>query len=307
MKQSIMNIKEKTKEVDRRIDSLFLKRFQNKHNIDDLRDNMKAHICRYSILEDDCCSFQALSLLEDDSTLLDSSHLLSNFRKPLWNLLDKKWRQDKIIVNILPFLINHSSKGIGKGEALIPFIIRESRIPQKDVDAYIKGLGNIEVKSASSVCSLKATGLNLTRKGLVDDLNKKYWNGTVPGKTRKGLFLKHFNEAKKSPNKYEEYFRDLYVGCDENNLSRLLQNIIDERGYENPTAFNKALGYFALREYKRIDGWNSLVFVGEKEIVNICDVEDTNSIDSLNLSFAPILKRMSDGQNIPDGYVNIKI
>jgi hypothetical protein len=104
-------------------------------------------------------------------------------------------------------------------------------------------------KSKRMVQVLKPVKTGLTDKGLVDILNKKYWNGTTPGMRDKKKFAEHLAEVKDA-SKYADYFQELYVGCDTQNLAKRVEDV-----YTNSELFNKEVGMFALAEYKRVDNW----------------------------------------------------
>jgi hypothetical protein len=166
-------------------------------------------------------------------------------------------------------------------------------------DGVFDGDKKVEIKKNGA--SLKPVRTGVTDKGLVDQLNAKYWNGTVPGKTSMKLFERHLSTVT-DPMRYADYFRELYVGCDTESLAKE----VIEGAYRDPNKFNTALGKFALREYQKVDGWNNIIYIDSDswKVVNICD---PSSVDSLKLNFSPVMRRGKDTQAIADGYVNVRI
>lgn len=239
-----------------------------------------------------------LSLLEDDANLTNSSILHTNFRSTLGELISDKLMNDPIFPDLFRTLMNNNGKGVGAGELALPLMLSSYRF-SNDSDGILDDNSKVEIKKNGA--SLKPVKTGLTEKGLVDHLNEKYWNKTVPGKKSKKLFEKHL-ETVHDPNTYSTYFNELYPGCD---TSALSQEVISG-AYLNPEDFNTAVGKFALRQYKKVDGWNNIIYIDADtwDIVNICDPDD---IDFLELKFSPVLSRGKDTQAIADGYVNVRI
>jgi len=238
-----------------------------------------------------------LTLLENDKNLTDSKILSQNFRCTLDDLLSDTLQNDPIFYRMFDILLDNNGKGVGAGELALPLILSNYRFSNES-DGMLDGNKKVEIKKNGA--SLKPVKGGLTEKGLVDHLNKKYWNGTVPGKKKKDLFEKHV-AAVKDPNDYRQYFEELYVGCD---ISKLAEEVM--YAYTDAKLFNTAVGKFALREYQKIDGWHNIIYIDSetRKVVNICD---PNNIDDLNLNFSPVMRRGKDTQAIADGYVNVKI
>jgi hypothetical protein len=242
-----------------------------------------------------------VALLEDDNNLTDSSILNTNFRCKLDDLISPALRADKIFMETFSIVIDNNGKGVGAGELALPLVLsnyRFSNVSDGEFD-YNGETRKVEIKKNGA--SLKPVKTGLTDKGLVDVLNEKYFKGTVPGKKSTALFTRHLGSIS-DPAVYADYFNELYVGCDTNEL-------IDEvtaGAYKDPVAFNSAVGKFALKEYKRVDNFNNIMYIDAEKgrVVNICDVDD---VKSLNLKFSPVMRRGKDTQAIADGYVNVSI
>lgn len=242
-----------------------------------------------------------VSLLEDDSNLTDSAILNTNFRCTLDDLISPALKADQIFMKVFNIVIDNNGKGVGAGELALPLILSNYRF-SNDSDGAFEYKGEtrkVEIKKNGA--SLKPVKTGLTDKGLVDILNKKYFKGTVPGKKDAKLFESHVSSVT-DPKVYKDYFDELYVGCD---TQALAEEVING-AYKNPTAFNTAVGRFALREYKRVDNFNNIMYIDaeKRKVVNIADV---NNVDELSLKFSPVMRRGRDTQAIADGYVNVSI
>jgi hypothetical protein len=237
-----------------------------------------------------------MSLLENDSNLTDSNILNTNFRKNLFDLISVNLRNDTVFMKLFSILLDNNGKGIGQGELALPLILAGYSF-SNDSDGMFDGK-KVEVKKNGA--SLKPVETGLTEKGIVDKLNKEFWNGTVPGKINKKLFQKHISSVT-NPDDYFPYFKNLYVGCDVSVLSEEVKKC-----YTDANKFCDAIGKFALREYQRVDGWHNIIYIdNEKQIV--VNIADTNNIEGLGLKFSPKLSRCKDTQAISDGYVNVSI
>jgi hypothetical protein len=239
-----------------------------------------------------------ISLLENDEHLTDSKILNTNFRSTLQDLISDELMKDSIFPELFRILMDNNGKGVGGGELALPLILSNYRFSNES-DGVFDGDKKVEIKKNGA--SLKPVRTGVTDKGLVDQLNAKYWNGTVPGKKGNELFERHLSTVT-DPTRYADYFRELYVGCDTESLAKE----VIEGAYRDPNKFNTALGKFALREYQKVDGWNNIIYIDSDswKVVNICD---PSSIDSLKLNFSPVMRRGKDTQAIADGYVNVRI
>jgi hypothetical protein len=237
-----------------------------------------------------------ISLLEDDANLTNSKILNTNFRKKLSELISAKLTKDPIFIKLFPILLDNNGKGVGAGELALPLILAGYTF-SNDSDGMFDGK-KVEVKKNGA--SLKPVKTGLTEKGLVDQLNKQYWNGTVPGKKSKKLFQKHIASVKNADD-YLPYFKKLYVGCDITLLTEEVKGC-----YTDSKKFCDAVGKFALREYKRVDGWNNIFYIDSdtQTVVNIANPDD---LTGLGVKFSPVMSRGKDTQAIADGYVNLSI
>jgi hypothetical protein len=246
-------------------------------------------------------AFETVALLEDDNNLTDSAILNTNFRCKLDDLISPALREDKIFMEIFNIVIDNNGKGVGAGELALPLILsnyRFSNVSDGEFD-YNGETRKVEIKKNGA--SLKPVKTGLTPKGLVDDLNDQYFAGTVPGKKLPKLFEAHLRSVK-DPNVYADYFAKLYVGCD---TSELTKEVVGG-AYANPKKFNNAVGKFALKEYKRVDNFNNIMYIdADKRIV--VNISDVNNTADLNLTFSPVMRRGKDTQAIADGYVNVNI
>jgi hypothetical protein len=248
---------------------------------------------------------EAINLLSDSNNLTCNSIFNTNFRLKLDDIISTRLKSNKIFMNLFNVLIQNKGKGIGEGELILPLIIKNYKFSNTSDGVFSVGQNKYNVEIKKSGASLKPVKTGLTQKGLVDILNNKYFNGTVPGKTSKKLFEKHLASIS-NPKDYELYFHELYVGCDNNNISDLCNEVVNNKAYQDPILFNNALGKFALKEYKKIDGWNNIVFI-DVEKRNIVNVHNISNISNLNIKFKPVMRRGKDTQAISDGYVNAKI
>lgn len=238
-----------------------------------------------------------MSLLENDENLTDSNILNTNFRCTLKNLLSEPLCNDSLFMQIFPILMDNNGKGIGAAELALPLIFSDYRFANKSDGVF--GDGNkVEIKKNGA--SLKPVKTGDTNKGLVDILNTKYFNGTQPGMRDKKKFAAHIAEVKDGA-VYADYFKELYVGCDTTELASQAKVC-----YNDAEAFNRVVGTFALKQYKKVDDWNNILYIDHKklELVNIADTNDSNIL-SLGLRFTPKLARKKDTQAIADGYVNV--
>lgn len=286
-----------SKELETRIDTLLENRGIVGHTAADrFISDFKAYLCYYDAMTDGDAEY-TLSLLEDDRFLIDNKILNSNFRMSFDDLLPEALRQDIIFPLLFKKLIDNKGKGVGIGELVLPLIIRGYRF-SNDSDGILENDAKVEIKKNGA--SLKPVESKLTDKGLVDKLNAKYFAGTSPGMKLKKKFNEHIATVS-DPSVYADYFKELYVGCDTTELAEEVAEC-----YTDAVAFNTAVGKFALKNYKRVDGWNNIIYIDDEKmtLVNIADVTD---VDSLKLNFSPKFKRGGDTQAIADGYVNVKI
>lgn len=241
---------------------------------------------------------QTLKLLEDDKNLTDSTILQTNFKKRLPDLISDKLARDPIFPKLFKILLDNKGKGVGAGELALPLILSGYSF-SNDSDGLLATGAKVEIKKNGA--SLKPIKTGVTEKGLVDKLNDKYFQGTIPGKKSSKLFEKHLATIK-DPQVYESYFKELYPGCDNSNLRELIKEV--KTAYRDPVKFNTAVGRFALKQYQKVDGWQNIIFI-DSDKQTVVNIADPSKIDTLKLKFSPVLARRKDTQAIADGYVNV--
>jgi hypothetical protein len=147
----------------------------------------------------------------------------------------------------------------------------------------------------------------VTEKGLIDSLNKKYFGGAKPGLAKvHGVHVKYIKSLKEHEqiNAYTSYYSELYPGKDVTKLSKtLLENI------ESLTDYNTILGKAVMKWYQETDNWSSIVIINPDtlDMVNVSEVNSVNTDGGVQLTFRPVMSRGKDTQAVPDGYVNVSI
>ena len=284
-----------TIDLEKRIDKLLTNRGIVGHTAADrFISDFKAYLCYYDMTTEGDAN-TTLELLEDDANLVSSDLLNTNFSTTFEDLLPSALHNDPIFPKLFRKLIDNKGKGVGVGELALPLIIAGYSF-SNDSDGVLDCGAKVEIKKKGA--SLKPVKGGLTKKGIVDELNKKYFNGTVPGMKIKSKFNKHLNEVK-DPSVYADYFAELYVGCDTSELAKEVEDV-----YTDKIAFCTAVGKFALKNYKRVDGWNNIMFVDDEKM-RLLNIADVDNVDDLGLRFHPVLRRGGDTQAIADGYVNV--
>lgn len=287
-----------SKDLEERIDILLSKRGITGHvAAQRFTQDFKAYLCYFEVVTGGN-SEDTLLLLESGDILTPTDILGTNFRKSLWDLVPQKLKDDNIFPHLFKVLLGNKGKGIGKGELILPLILSGYVFSVENDGRYNDGEKRSEIKDDGA--SLKPIETGVTDKGLVDKLNATYFGGNAPGYVDTKKFSKHL-ESVKDPSVYQQYFEQLYPGCD---VSELVEEV--KHCYKDPDKFNTAVGKFALKRYQEVDKWDNILYIKEStmEIVNISDPSD---IDFLNLKFTPKFKRGGDTQAIADGYVNVKI
>tara|TARA_Y100000310_G_C20640014_1_gene793371 strand:+ start:117 stop:983 length:867 start_codon:yes stop_codon:yes gene_type:complete len=283
--------------IDARIDKLLVKRGICGHTAA-IRfvEDFKAYFCYYAMKTGGDMS-HTLKLLENDENLISRDVFYTNFRRTFDDLIPKMF-EDTIFPLLFDTLVKNKGKGVGVGELVFPLIISGYTFSNESDGKWVEDGGKVEVKKNGA--SLKTVETGLTDKGLVDRLNNDYFRGTVPGMKNKKKFNTHIATVT-NPKVYADYFEELYVGCDTTELAKEVLTC-----YTDPMKFNNAVGQFALKNYKRIDGWSNIIIIDneKRNFVNITDVEN---IGDLGLKFIPKFKRGRDTQAVPDGYVNVGI
>lgn len=246
---------------------------------------------------------EMLDLLEDESNLTDSSILKTNWCKNISELISPRLRCNDLFMKLFEVLLMNKGKGVGVGELVLPLILSNYRFSnESDGIFYDNGEKNfVEIKNNGA--SLKPVKTGVTEKGLVDQLNEKYFNGNAPGYLGEKMFQKHV-ESVKDPELYRNYFQELYVGCDQDDLNDMVDEI--KECYREKESFCRAVGKFALKQYQKVDGWTNILYI-DADTMKIVNIADTTNIDELKLRFSPKLIRKKDTQAIADGYVNVRI
>jgi len=238
-----------------------------------------------------------LSLMEDDANLTDISIIDNNFRKSINDLISPNLKNDLIFPHLIEVITNITTRSIGVGEYALTFILKDYKFSYGDNDgSHPKGA--TEVKKDNS--SLKVVESTATKKGLVDELNEKYFNGTKPGARDEKDFQVHLENVTDAYQQYLGYFTDLYPGVDVTQLAKDVANCYTEK-----EEFINVIGKFALKRYKEVDGWYNIFYINPKtkEVINIVDVND---VDGLGLKFIPKFKRGGSTQAVADGHVDVK-
>lgn len=300
------------KDVEQRADVLLDRRGIKGHvAAERFVSDFKAYLIYFAAMQHGDAS-TTLALLENDSNLTPDSILENNFRMTMSQLVSATLMKDPIFPRLFKVLYDNKGKGVGAGELILPLLISGYTFSNSS-DGRRRDGSKVEVKKSGASLKPVKRGIPGQYEGLVDDLNKKYFQGTVPGKKSQSLLEAHLKTVK-DPGIYAQYFQELYIGCDTKALAEEIKIC-----YKDPNRFNTAIGKFALREYQKVDDWCNLIIIdagdiaGSKRekllsqdpmIVNLVDLDD---LDDLDLKFNPVLARRRDTQAIADGYVNISI
>lgn len=287
-----------SKSLEKRIETLLINRGIKGHvAADRFRHDFKVNLCYFDAITDGDAE-TTLSLLEDESNLTSTDILSTNFRMSLWDLVPEKLKNDVIFSRLFQVLLGNKGKGIGKGELILPLIFSGYQFSVDNDGRYNDGNNKSELKDDGA--SLKVIKTGVTDKGLVDKLNDKYFKGHAPGYKDTKKFSKHV-ESVENPEVYFDYFSELYPDCD---ITQLVEDV--KKNYKDSKKFNTAVGKFALKQYKKVDKWDNIMYIKE-ETMQIVNIANPSDIDGLNLKFTPKFKRGGDTQAIADGYVNVKI
>ena len=287
-----------SKSLEKRIETLLINRGIKGHvAADRFRHDFKVNLCYFDAITDGDAE-TTLSLLEDESNLTSTDILSTNFRMSLWDLVPEKLKNDVIFSRLFQVLLGNKGKGIGKGELILPLIFSGYQFSVDNDGRYNDGNNKSELKDDGA--SLKVIKTGVTDKGLVDKLNDKYFKGHAPGYKDAKKFSEHVKSVEK-PEVYFDYFSELYPDCD---ITQLVEDV--KKNYKDSKKFNTAVGKFALKQYKKVDKWDNIMYIKE-ETMQIVNIANPSDIDGLNLKFTPKFKRGGDTQAIADGYVNVKI
>tara|TARA_R110002020_G_scaffold263481_1_gene478162 strand:- start:690 stop:1565 length:876 start_codon:yes stop_codon:yes gene_type:complete len=285
-------------DIEKRIDKLMNRRGLKNHKAADrFIIDFKAHLSREERLAPGGNAEKTLRLLEEDENLTPYTIFGNNFRKNISELISEPLMNDSIFPQLFDILVDNKGKGVGAGELVLPLII--SHYEFKNSSDGKTPDGKTELKKSGA--SLKPIKKGVTREGLVDVLNDKYFKGTAPGYVDKKLFKKHIDTVT-DPKVYGDYFEELYPSCD---TIELFESVLT--CYKDPVLFNEAVGKFALSNYQRVDGWNNIIIIDTEKKNVVVNIKDVNNIDELGLKFTPKFKRKKDTQAVADGYVNVTI
>lgn len=243
---------------------------------------------------------QFFDLLSDDSLLVPSTKMNTNFVCNLNDLIAPSLTANSTFSAILPTLIQNKGKGIGVGELMLPLIINGWSFATSG-DGFCLG-GKREIKEDGA--SLKPVPSGVTEKGIIDKLNVKYFQGNKPGLVRShnkhSDYLSQFS-ADDIKQLYTNYFTELYPG---NDVTTLAEEVASD--YSSVDHFNWTLGKHVLQWYKTIDQWHSIVVINPITL-DMMNVFDIDSLDKSWVTFKSKMERAKDTQAVPDGYVNISL
>lgn len=238
-----------------------------------------------------------LDLLSDGSNLFDGSNFDRNFKLNLNDFVKAELKSNKTFNKTIKILTTNKSKGVGIGELVLPLLV-SNWVRNNESDGMVNG-GIREVKNGEGA-SLKPVKTGLTNKGLVDELNAKYFDGLVLGKKKHHATI--MSKAGLNSPVYSTYFKELWPTANIDHLMKLLENMGNDLA-----KFHSVLGRFILKEYQKIDGWKSIVLIHPEtlDVVNIANVDDDSCFE--NLSFKVRLSRQKDTQAVPDGYAVVQL
>lgn len=241
-----------------------------------------------------------LKILLEDSNLIESAKFNENFSMNVLDMVPTKLKDNKTFKSVIEELTNVKGKGVGVGELVMTLLVKDWEYSSSDSDGICGGIAR-EVKNAKLSC-LKPVLAGLTDKGLIDKLNKKYWGTGIPAGPRKthDEFLK---VLKQNPSKFMEYATALYPNA---NVQDLYNQVVANLDNLDRDRFNTIHGLWVLNEYKKIDGWGSLVLV-HPDTLNITNIAkiDESVITKHGVKFSAIMSRGKDSNAVPDGYSKI--
>jgi len=246
---------------------------------------------------------EMFDLLTDDNNLNDGTKFDTNFSGNLQDLIVEPLLKNKTFSNILSVLLNNKAKGVGVGELILPLLIKGWRFSNES-DGLLNGTKR-EIKNNGA--SLKPVATGVTEKGIIDQLNKKYFNGVRPGQKKThaihARYIASLEENTRSE-VYQKYFEELYPS---QNVTELAKALLDN--IQSVDEYNSILGKTILGWYQKVDGWNSIVIIDPDtmDIVNVSDVDSINTEDGIKLSFRSVMARGNDTQAVPHGYVNVSM
>lgn len=237
-----------------------------------------------------------LELLNDPASLFNGSNFDKNFTRNLNDFVSTELSSNKTFRSVVKVLTTNKGKGVGVGELVLPLLV-SGWVRTNGSDGTVLGEQR-EVKNGEGA-SLKPIKKGLVVQGIVDTLNKKYFGGMVLGKKHHSKIIEKHGDFSKDV--YKNYFSELWPTANVPVLIESLKNVGSD-----VKAFHSVVGRFILKEYQRIDGWKSIVFVDPKtlDVVNICDVNDDTCFDKLRFNVR--FSREKDTQSVADGYAVVK-
>lgn len=241
---------------------------------------------------------EMIKMLNDQKYLCDPKMFESYFHSTMFDMVHPDLAANKTFGAIIRVLIGNKSKGVGIGELLLPLIVNGWTRGKNEGDGFVLG-GKREVKNADGA-SIKPIESNITNKGLVDTLNKKYMFGLAPGKKKHAQLISEL--GKNVTEVFVKYLKELWPTFDTTDMIKELS-----KNWSDVNFFNTTVGRYMLAQYQKIDNWKSIVVVSvqrDLEIVNIPDPLNAKILDQI--SFSTRFSRMKDTQAVPDGYSVLK-
>jgi hypothetical protein len=286
-------------EFEKRVDSLLNKRglLEDRHvSVARFRKDFKVY--SWYLFDTDEMREELLSILENDDKLIDWKVLETNFQGNFMEyFIPVELRNNPLFIELVKQLILTNGKGVGVGELVLPLLIRDYEFSNESDGRY--GDKTSELKNDGA--SVKPLKTGLTDKGLVDKLNKEYFGGFKPGARTEKDFQNFLSFVTDPQKQFGEYFQKLYPTLD---TTELTENVV--KVYQDKEEFIKVVGEWAVKEYKKTDGWNNLLIINPKNL-KVINIFDPNDLNGVNLRFTPKFVRGRDTQAIADGYVNLNI
>lgn len=191
---------------------------------------------------------------------------------------------------ILP-LVRTTMKGVGPGEMFLT-IAHPDAVFDSEKDLVIDGK-ELECKKFDGGC-LKGNSDSQFR--ISEVLCTKYGLREKKMQTSE----KYYENILKLPKaNIKEFWRQFYPNMEEENI-----NILSSINISNASQVHGAV---VMSEYRKIDGFNSIVLISEEDnpkIIHLTDFQDSSFIDK-NVKFAPKFWRGGDTMAVGDGYVVI--
>jgi hypothetical protein len=284
-------------------DLVIKKNINNPHFVDFLSyffghyDNSDARVDLFNILNDD----NNLISLTEKLNINSRSSLISEIENHC-ELLSN----NICLSEFIRYIYGYRAKGIGKGEYLFPFLFKNWKY-SSDGDAMVEDQSSIykgEVKNSDGASLKPILASDAPNRGIIDILNKSIFDNNVPFSNGWSIFC-----SKVSNNdlleKFKEYFRNLFPVWDSVVIEDLSLFLV-----ENYTDVDKCDDYYSrivFKQYKMYENQSFLIMLDDNlNLVIISDPMDSN-LQSLGVGFQTKMRRGSDTQAVPDGYVNIRL